>query len=228
MGLSLYFDEHGSFSIIPPDPTEWTKYGMLSQRVSLKEHLKWDEVANLHDIIVKSDIWEGFPAIGYTLLSSELKGGDENQRIDMLYLRNDGALLPCEIKIGGSNMDSHGQLIRYIADLHYQKPDMNYLRKKHNQFLQKVTNAVSKQLHKEKFNDFITENKLNDKNIRTLPKTGILIDELFKPQLLKAVRYLNDMCGFAIRLIQIETFVDSKWDDSWTNFIYRIDFNDID
>ena len=67
-----------------------------------------------------ANIWPDFPEKGYRLVGVEFKAGDEEQRVDILYIRDDGALLPCELKIGGTSRDTHGQLIRYIADLQFQ------------------------------------------------------------------------------------------------------------
>ena len=53
------------------------------------------------------------------------------------------------------------------------------------------------------------------------------MDEGFKPQLLKAIRYLNEYCGFSIRLIQIEAFVDDNWNSHMTQYKFRVDFTDV-
>ena len=108
-----------SYGIQPYDDKYWNDYHTLRRKISLKD-LGWEEVNHFQRLIKGADLWETFPAVGLTLVDAEFKGGDENQRIDLLYLRNDGGLLPCELKIGGTAKDSHGQLIRYMADLSFQ------------------------------------------------------------------------------------------------------------
>jgi len=205
----------------------WGDYGRMSRRISLKGDLGWREVEHLQNILRKADIWADFPTKGYTLVNAEFKAGDEEQRIDILYIRDDGALLPCELKIGGESKDAHGQLIRYIADLHFQKLDLAWVRAQHERFLDSITDPMARGLHENKFNDFITTNAVSDRFVRILPRTGILIDEGFPSQCLKAVRYLNGNCGFAIRLIQLDAYVLDDWDSSKTDYMYRVDFTDV-
>jgi len=216
-----------SFGVMPYDTQYWPQYGAMNRRVRLKQDLGWREVQHLQNILRKGDIWDGFPARGYTLVAAEVKAGDEEQRIDILYIRNDGALLPCELKVGGTALDTHGQLIRYISDMYFQHVDLAWVRRYHEGFLSSIDDDVAKSLHAEKFNAFITDNGIEDRFIRLLPKSGVIIDEEFKPQLLKAVRYLNGYCGFSIRLIQIETFVDEQWEPTMDDFLFRIDFVDV-
>lgn len=177
--------------------------------------------------MLKGDLWDNFPAHGYTLVGAEFKPGDENQRLDILYIRNDGALLPCELKIGGTYLDTHGQLIRYISDLTFQKIDLSYLKKINKKYLDSITNETTQKLLSGKFKNFISDNNITDRFIRVLPKTGLIIDEGFKPQILKTVRYLNDYCGFTIKMIQIVTYVDPNWEDSWDEYRMRIELIDI-
>lgn len=173
-------------------------------------------------------MWTDFPAQGLTLVVAESPpGGDENQRVDFLYLRNDGGLLPAELKIGGKAKDSVGQLIRYIADLHFQKIDSKYLAEKRKELIDKMPNENSRSISKRKFNMFVEEHNLNDRFFRLLPRHGLLIDEGFPKQLHKAVRFLNDECGFSIQLIQIEAFVANDWSADSENFIMRLDFTPI-
>jgi len=176
----------------------------------------------------RADIWTDFPARGYSLVNAEFKAGDEDQRIDLLYLRVDGALLPCELKLGGSNnKDAHGQLIRYIADLYYQKIDLAWLRTEHKKFIDSITDSLAQQLHADKLENFLEKHRIEDRFLRILPQTGILMDIEFPSQLLKAVRYLNGYCGFAIRLLQIEAFVDDQWKPESVDYMFRLDFVDV-
>ncbi|AXJ00355.1 hypothetical protein CYPRO_1090 [Cyclonatronum proteinivorum] len=226
--MKLYFNEDGAFGIQPPNPDEWIEYETpLNNRINLKEDLGYKEVKDLAKIIQKSDIWNNFPAQGYTLVGAEFKGGDEDQRIDFLYLREDGAVLPCELKIGGNSHDSHGQLLRYISDLFYQDINIDYLNIHNDKYLAKIVNDTTRNILKRKYSNFIKVNNLTNKEIRLLPKSGLLIDEDFKTQLKKTVRYLNDYCGFSIQMIQIEAYVDTCWEKSWSKFKMRWDFIEI-
>jgi len=82
----------------------------------LKTDLAWQEVQNLQRIFRGAEIWQNFPVEGLKFVFAELQPGDEDQRIDLLYLRDDG----------GTSLDTHGQLIRSIADLNYQSIDIDW------------------------------------------------------------------------------------------------------
>lgn len=228
MTNSLYFrnDSTGLSCSKIPNNKYLKEYALMNKRINLKKDLKWPEVKRLQNFLKKSDIWEDFPAVGLTLICAEFKGGDEDQRIDLLYLRQDGALLPCELKIGGTSKDSHGQLIRYIADLHYQNP-MNLLKKSRNKFMKWLDEPIAQRVHKKKLNDFISANGIDEKFVRILPRSGILMDEEFQSPLLKTVRYLNEVCGFSIRMIQIEANVLESWSSNNASYLFRVDFVDI-
>ena len=216
-----------TFGVKPYDDQYWAEYHSLNHRISLKNDLNWEEVKHLQKVLVKSDIWENFPVKGVTLVNNEFKPGDEDQRLDLLYLREDGALIPCELKIGGTNKESHGQLMRYIADLHFETLNLDWIRNQVDHFLAQINDDATKDIHSQKVNEFIEQNTITDKYIRLLQRTGILIDEGFKPQLLKTVRYLNGYCGFAFRLIDIETYVTNSNILNQDEFKFRIDFVDI-
>lgn len=223
-----HFPESEHFGIIPHDPENWVEYETpLNNQINLKENLGWREVQDLQKLILRGDLWDNFPAHGYTLVGAEFKPGDEDQRLDILYLRDDGALLPCELKIGGTYLDTHGQLIRYISDLTFQKIDLKYLQETNKKHLETITNDATRKMLSEKFNKFIEDNIITDRFIRVLPKTGLIIDEGFKPQILKTVRYLNDYCGFAIKMIRIDTYVDPMWKNDWEEYRMRIELVDI-
>lgn len=207
--------------------SRWNDFYRLRKRVNLKEDLRWREVENLQRILRGSDIWDEFPAAGLTLVDAEFKGGDEEQRIDLLYLRNDGGLLPCELKIGGQGKDTHGQLIRYMADLSFQTLDMEFLIQRQTRFLESISDAGVRDVHHQKFRTFLERHQVCDKFIRLLPKAGIIMDEGFPTQMLKAVRFLNNSCGFSIRLLEIRAFVAEEWTPDSNDFFMRIDFVDI-
>ena len=210
-------------SALQEDPAE---YARMKRRISLKDDLDWRE-GHLQQVLRRANIWPDFPAKRYTLVGVEFKAGDEEQRVDILYMRDDGALLPCELKIGGTSLDTHGQLIRYIADLQFQDISFNWVRDYHEKFLNTISDEATKSIHSEGFGKFLESNDIKDRFIRILPRTGIIMDEDFKPQLLKAVRYMNEYCGFSIRLIQIEAFVDDNWHSHMTQYKFRIDFTDV-
>lgn len=211
----------------PYDPKYWPDYMTMKKRVGLKNDFGWGEVTHLQNFLRKADIWSDFPAKGYTLVNAEFKGGDEDQRIDLLYMRTDGALLPCELKIGGNNKDAHGQLIRYISDLYFQKIDLAWAKAANQQLVDRINSEAAKCLHSEKFEEFIADNQIEGRFVRILPQTGVLMDEGFTPQLLKAIRYLNGYCGFSIRLLQIDAFVEDSWTNESRDFKYRLDFVDV-
>ena len=102
-----------------------------------------------------------------------------------------------------------------------------YLKKRRERFISTISNNVSQFLSTEKFDKFIDSNGITDKFIRLLPKAGILIDEDFPPQLMKAVRFLNNDCGFSIRMLKAEAFVAEDWRREKTDHFMRLDFVDI-
>lgn len=215
------------FGIKPPYGDKyWSVYECMQCPIGLKTHLGWGE-DQLKQVLRKGNIWQDFPAKGYTLVGCEFKPGDEDQRVDLLYIRNDGGLLPCELKIGGESFDTHGQLIRYIADLYFQGVNLAWVQKYHQKFLGTISNWAALDIQNDTFYKFITDNGIEDRFVRILPKSGVIMDEYFKPQLLKTVRYLNEYCGFSIRLIQIETFVADDWNNEKKDYLFRIDFTDV-
>jgi len=216
------------FGLKPYAPRLWNEYYSLSRRVSLQDDLGWREVQHFQRLLCCAGIWPNFPAVGLALVDAEFRPGDENQRLDLMYLRDDGGILPCELKIGGESLDSHGQLIRYMADLAFQRLNLAFLRKHRSHFLEShIQNSEMKERHHKRFHRFITEHKITNKHLRLLPQTGILIDEAFPPQLLKAVRFLNHSCGFSFRLIRAEAYVSSVWTSKDSDFLMRLDFVDI-
>lgn len=211
----------------PYAPKYWADYGSMDRKVSLKHDLGWGEVEHLQRTIRQASLWHGFPAEGLALVRAEFKGGDEDQRIDLLYLRDAGALVPCELKIGGVAKDAHGQLIRYLADLHFQHPDMAWVHARHDEFLATIENGASRREHQNTFIEFVQKAGISDRHVRTLPRTGILIDEGFPPQLKKAVRHLNDNYGFSIQMLELRTFTSDDWAPGTWMDMFRIDFVEV-
>lgn len=231
MSMSLYCvrDPQFGFTIArkPFDEKYWAEYQTMRRCISLKDDLRWSEKEELQKVLCRADIWTDFPAVGLTLAGVEFKAGDEDQRIDILYLRADGALLPCELKIGGHSKDTHGQLIRYIADLQFQSPNFKWVQTFHRKYTEQITNPDTRGSHNKKFDEFIAKHRITNKFIRVLPQSGIIIDEAFPSQLLKAVRHLNDRCGFSIRLIQARAYTSTEWTPTLTDYKFRLDFVDI-
>lgn len=225
MTNSLYFrnDSEGLSCSRIPNNKYLKEYALMNKRINLKKDLKWHEVRHLQNFLRKADMWNDFPVIGLTLVSAEIRKSRNGQSIDLLYLRQDGALIPCELKIGGNSKDSHGQLIRYIADLHYRN-SFDLLKDSRNKFVNWLGDPIAQRIHTKKFNDFMSANGINEKFIRILPKSGILMDEEFHPYLFKAVRYLNEVCGFSIKMIQTKAYVKESWTQDDTSYLFRVDF----
>jgi len=194
-------------------------------------HLEWNETTHVQPLLRAAAVWEDFPSVGYKLVRSEFKAGDEDQRLDLLYLREDGALLPCELKIGGKNHDTVGQLLRYIADLYFQIVDLEWLRRHHDELVKSLgcVESVNENM-RDGFNRFLAKNRIEDRQVRFLPRAGLIIDEAFPPQLRKTIRYLNEYCGFTIRTLQMKTFVDyySCTHPHLGNYLFRIDLIPVD
>lgn len=232
MPRSIYYHkgtggtQGASFGMKPYD-RDWTKYHQLKKNIGLKQDLGWKETSQLQSLIQAADMWHDFPASGLTLVSAEVRPGDENQRVDLLYLREDGGLFPAELKIGGTSKDTVGQLLRYVADLHFQDVTLDFLEQKRERHLERVSHKSMRATLEKKYTDFISKNQLEDRFIRLLPKQGLLLDEEFPPPLLKTVRYLNDTAGFSILLIKIEAFVCETWTPELDKFIMRLDFTPI-
>jgi hypothetical protein len=195
----------------------------LTRRVLLAE-LGWDETHELQWLMQLCALWEDFPARGYSLVAAETKAGDEDQRVDLIYLRNDGALMPCELKLGGKERDTAGQLIRYIADLAHKTVNREWVIDTHNKFIHPALHAS----YNQRFGAVI--DGINDSHFRFLPRSGIIIDEAFPPQLLKSVRYLNEYCGFNIRMLQVEAYIPDGYhtDCHCCTYEFRIDLVPLD
>ena len=216
------------FARKPYSPKLWNDYFTLPRKIGLKRDLGWREVEDFQRLLCCADIWADFPAVGLTLVDAEFEPGDENQRLDLLYLRDDGGVLPCELKIGGKSKDTHGQLIRYMADLAFQRLNIAFLTKRRKHFLDThILNAEMRDRHRRKFDEFVEKHQITNKLIRLLPQAGILIDEGFPTQLVKAVRFLNHACGFSFRMLRIEAFVSKDWDVETEKYLMRLDFVDI-
>jgi hypothetical protein len=232
MKRSIYFikDPKGSltFGAKPYSDVYTPQYASMKRPVSLKNDLGWFEKEHMQNILRKADCWEDFPAPGHCLVRSEFKAGEEDQRLDMLYLRDDASIFPAELKIGGTSLESHGQLIRYIADLHSKKINLEWLRKQNTEFLKSIDDLTARGLHQARFTAFLASHHLIDKPVKLLPKSGIIIDEAFPSPLQTAVHYLNKVCGFEIRLIQLRAYVADSWKSSDLEWMYRVDLVELE
>lgn len=101
MSNSLYFrkDSAGLSCSRIPNNKYLKEYALMKRRINLKKDLKWHEVRDFQIFLRKADIWNDFPVIGLTLVGAEIKKSRNDQRMDLLYLRQDGALIPCELKL---------------------------------------------------------------------------------------------------------------------------------
>lgn len=213
------------FGVNPTVKGSYQDYFSLDRKISLKSDLKWGEVEDLQSIFRGAEMWTDFPAEGLKFVSAELKAGDENQRVDLLYLRDDGGLYPCELKIGGSSLDSHGQLIRYMADLHHQSINAEWLVASRLSYLTNrgVTDSQERSIESHKLRRFLSDKAIDDRHIHLVRNAGIIVDEDFKSQNLTAVRYLNEQCGFSIRLLRLDAFAAQNWSLDQAEFHVRID-----
>lgn len=213
------------YGIKPDGKGSPDSFAALTRKIGLKDDFGWHEVQNLQAVFSGADIWQDFPAEGLKFICAETKGGDENQRIDILYLREDGGLYPCELKLGGESKDTHGQLIRYIADLHYQKIDREWIIAQRLAHLtrKEITDTREHFAERIRWEKYFEEHKIEDKHVHLIRNSGIIVDEGFKSQLLKAVRYLNEYCGFSIRLLRLDTFVAEDWVAGKSRYLARID-----
>lgn len=219
-GGSAYF-----FGVKPGSKGSYQDFHTLDRKIGLKKDLRWGEVAHLQQVFRGAEIWTNFPAEGLKLIFAELKAGDEDQRIDLLYLRDDGGLYPCELKIGGTSLDAHGQLIRYISDLHFQSINTQWLVEAGQRYLTNkgVTDSREHDIEEHQFRCFLSTKGIEDRHIHLIKNAGILVDEDFKSQALKAVRYLNEQCGFSIRLLRLDAFAAQDWAIDQGEFRVRID-----
>ena len=75
--------------------------------------------------------------------------------------------------------------------------------------------------------DYFEQNGIDDRHVRLIKNSGIIVDEGFKPQMLKAVRFLNEMCGFSIRLLRLDTYVSETWSLDSDDYLMRIDIVEV-
>jgi hypothetical protein len=212
------------FDIKPYDAKYQAKYDSMMRRVSITTDVGWDE-AQLQMILRRADFWDNFPLDDATLVHSEFKPGKVDQRIDLLFLAGTGELVPCELKIRGDYPDSHGQLIRYVADLEFDPWDLARVRDAHKRFVETIQDTVAVHAATEKLDEFID-------NHAAIPRTGtlsvraggVIIDVGFSAATKGAVRYLNERHGFKIELIDVRALVGDEWRADAEERWMRLDF----
>jgi hypothetical protein len=213
-----------------PTPYEMSRqgeYDNLSKKVDLKQDFGWREVSHQQNILMKCAVWDSFPSEDHVLLNYEFQAGNQDQQIDLLYLDSTGKVTPCELKIGGSSRDAHGQLIRYIADLHDQTIDGKWIHARHSAFLSRIKSEMIRRLQKEAFDNFLTKHGIADPNISLAEKSGFIIDDQPPAQMRKAVSFLNRECGFSIKIYQMDAYVHDNWTQGSDDFIFKVEIQEI-
>jgi hypothetical protein len=201
------------------------KYDAMTRFVSLDKDVGWDE-AKLQIVLRRSGIFKGFPLPDAALVRAEFRPGGIDQRIDLLLLSTAGELVACELKIRGDYPDSHGQLLRYVADLTFDPWDLERVRKAHAAYLGTIKDGVASSLTAEQFDNFIKEHCIAASGPLPVRAGGVIIDVDFKDATRAAVRYLNQR-GFRIELLRLRARVPDNWtatsDDRWM----RLDFETV-
>lgn len=200
----------------------------LTERIWLSRDLGWDENNDLHQFLRRVDLWDGVPFADSMLLRRNADGGGERQRVDLLYLSRDGRLLPCEVKIKGESLDSHGQLLRYLADYFYNPWTVQRAAEERQRILDEVKDAYNKKIREEAFQKFVEGLGLRPDALLRADGEGALVDEGFKPQMRTAVRYLNAHCGLRIHLVEIRAKVGKDWQPGTEPDPLRIELVEID
>lgn len=199
-----------------------------TKTIGLRKDLGWKEVSHLQRVLRAADMWDGFPERDLTLVSAEVRLERGAHRLDLLYLRRDGGLLPCELKIGGRSRETHRQLLRYTAKLEAEPIDLDWVRRQRRSFLDRVRDDGAETLHEERFEQFLIECRITDVSLHVVRNTGIIIDERAPGTLRAAVRSLNRDRAFAIRLIEMRCLVDTDWRPDAPEFSFVLDFVEID
>ena len=216
-----------NFGVKPHDAKYQAKYDAMTRIVSLEQDVGWNE-AKLQVILRRSGIFDGFPLPDATLVRAEFKPGGIDQRIDLLFLTSGSELVACELKIRGDYPDSHGQLLRYVADLSFDPWDLARVRSAHALYLGTIKNDLVSNLTRDRFNEFIEKHRIPASGPLPVRAGGVIIDVAFKDATRAAVRYLNRQHGFRIDLIQLRARVPDDWsatsDDRWM----RLDFEAVD
>jgi hypothetical protein len=214
-----------TFGVQPRVPEHRT----VPRRISLKRDLGWAEVRNLQGVMRSADFWESFPELDVHLITAEFQPGTQRQRIDLLYLRADGGVFPCELKIGAYDDGSVGQLIRYLADLDAQAISREWVLRKHRQYLRRKHLRQERRLQHVKVDLAQFADAIAPIPDPTLARsTGIIVDEGFPPSVTSSVSFLNRRFGFNIRLFRVDAYVSQDWVITQPSYAMRIEFNEVE
>lgn len=173
---------------------------------------------NWQDTMIFLDNEDTFPAKNLCLISAEVSNESSLQRVDLLYLRSDGKILPAEIKVSDNGRDVHGQLIRYMAGFSKDKFS-----------IEKITDMAKNKLKQNLANleDFIDKHRIDDESISILETTGLVICEKFHNDTITAIRYLNEKTQIDIKMFDIDLIVSHKWEKNDDKFIFKIELNEV-
>ncbi len=196
--------------------SDYEDFEGLTKEGDLKE-INFDENA-WQDIMIFFDNYSNFPAKNLCIISAEESNEDSQQRVDLLYLRSDGKILPAEIKISDNGIDAHGQLIRYMAGFDQDEFSVDSILKTARKKVPENIKIIE---------EFIKEHDITDKKVMALETTGLLICEKFHKDTITAIRYLNEKTNIDIKMFDIDIFVSDKWDISLDKFLFKAELNEI-
>lgn len=198
-----------------PD-SSYDDYADLSNKVDLKD-IGFNEKV-WQNIMIYFDHYTNFPAKNLCIISVEESNKDSLQRVDLLYLRSDGRIIPAEIKVSDNGRDAHGQIIRYMAGFSDDTFTIDTILDNANK---KIPSNIK---HIEKF---IDNNSLYNKQLIPIDTSGILICERFHPDTLKAIRYLNEKTNLDIKMFDMDVYVKYNWNKDTKRFIFKIELNEV-
>lgn len=193
-----------AIGIRPYSESKRELYENLDTPVNLKDDLNWKEVRDLLAIIRGADMWDDFPIAGHTLIAADQKFGQKNQRLDLLYMNTSAELIAGELKIGGTETDTHGQLIRYIADIQQEEISWDWIYEQRNKYLRRLPEITS-DIESEKFERFRNRMAPSIKP-RFNANKGFILDEFFKSPLTTSLEFLRVTASLDFRAIKISAF----------------------
>lgn len=202
-----------------------------SNRFCPKKVLGWNEKYFLHKIVLRSGIWGSLfgPNIEAISIAQEMATAN-GQSVDFLFLKQDGSLLPCEVKIAGSKPDSHGQLIRYMAAISNNIPTGDELPRMVLNHLTRIKDVGAMEHLLGIINKFLSKHSLHDKAITYDGRSGILLDTKFRPETLDSIDLLNAN-GFNIQAYEMachcvkEADLTPPPDSEFSKAVFRMDLN---
>ena len=226
MKILYYFRDlnsgiNGAFGIKPYVETKRELYEGLSNPVNLKDDLNWKEVSDLLKIIRGADMWDDFPIPGHTLIGADQKFGKEDQRLDLLYMNESAELIAGELKIGGTETDTHGQLIRYIADIEQEEISWEWIYQQRERYLARLPDITS-EIESEKFERF--RNRIYPTLMpRINANKGFILDEEFKSPLVSSINFLRENANLDFTVIKISAFGESGVSATDSEYYLRLE-----